>query len=153
MINNKTLATRAILALPLAGLMVTAACLPGGGLMPARGVFVSLQMSGGITARVQTVLIRGDGTVETSGQPTRTLAGGAQAAMDLRDRVIATGVYEVAPGEYLPANTCCDRITYELSLVRNGKSYRYVTMDATENAPRPIFSALAAVQEAIRSAQ
>ena len=148
----KLLASVVILALILTGLLA-AACLPGGGLMPPQQVFVSLQLSGGITARVQTMIIRGDGTVETSGQPTRALAGGAQAASDLRDRVIATGVYEVAPGEYLPANTCCDRITYELTLVRNGRSYRYVTMDATDSAPRPIFSALAAIQEAIRSAQ
>jgi hypothetical protein len=141
--------------------LVATACLPGGGLTPPQQVFVSLHLTGGIAARDQTVLIRVDGSVETSGQlggqpggpPTRTLAGGAQAATDLRDRLIATGVYDVAPGEYLPADPCCDRITYELTLVRNGKTYRYVTMDATDTAPRPIFSALAAVQEAIRSAQ
>jgi hypothetical protein len=143
---------RLFLGLLVMGVVATA-CLPGGGLMPPRQVFVSLQSSGGIAARSQTVVIRADGTVETSGQPTRTLPGGAQAAMDLRDRLVGTGVYEVAPGEYLPANTCCDRMTYELALVRNGKSFRYVTMDSTDSAPRPIFSALAVVQEAIRSAQ
>lgn len=96
----KSLATIFIFVLLLAGFGITA-CLPAGGDLPPREAFVSLQLSGSITARVQTVLIRGDGTVETSGQPTRSLAGGAQAAMDLRDRVIATGVYEVAPGECL----------------------------------------------------
>lgn len=150
--NTKCLAGVLAFVLILAGLGITG-CLPGNGLLPPRQAFVSLQLSGGITGRVQTVVIRGDGTVETTGQPTRSLAGGAQAARDLRDRVIATGVYEVAPGDYLPTDTCCDRITYELILVRNGRSYRYVTMDATDSAPRPIFSALAAVQEVIRSAQ
>ena len=156
-LSLRTLAPILVFRLAVIGLLVpclvATGCLPGGGLMPPRPVFVSLQLSGGIAARDQTVVIRGDGTVETTGQPTRTLAGGAQAAMDPRDRLAATGVYEVAPGEYLPANTCCDRITYELTLVRNGKTYRYVTMDATDSAPRAIFSALTAVQEAIRSAQ
>jgi hypothetical protein len=145
--------------------LVVTSCLPGGGLIPPQQVFVSLHLTGGIAARDQTVVIRDSGSVETSGQlgaqpsgqpsgqPKRTLVGGAQAAMDLRDRLVATGVYEVSPGEYMPANPCCDRITYTLILVRNGKSYRYVTMDATDSAPRPVFSALSAVQEAIRSAQ
>jgi hypothetical protein len=154
---------RLVIVLLVMGVMgvMAAACLPGGGLIPPQQVFVSLHLTGGIAARDQTVVIRGDGAVEASGQlggqpsgqPKRTLVGGAQAAMDLRDRLIATGIYDVAPGEYLPANPCCDRITYELILVRNGKSYRYLTMDATESAPQPIFAALAAVQEAIRSAQ
>jgi hypothetical protein len=155
----------ASVGLPVVGLLVLAlvatACLPGGGLIPPQQVFVSLHLTGGIAARDQTVVIRGDGSVETSGQlagqpsaqPTRALAGGAQAANALRDRLVATGVYDVTPGEYLPADPCCDRITYELTLVRNGKSYRYVTMDATDSAPRPVFAALAVVQEAIRSAQ
>jgi hypothetical protein len=151
--GRRTLVSRAVLAVLLTELMVTAACLPGGGLMPPRQVFVSLQSSGGITARSQTVVIRADGTIEIGGQPARTLAGGAKGAADLRDRLVATGIYEVPPGDYLPENMCCDRMTYELTLVRSGKSYRYVTMDATEDAPRPLFSALAAIQEALRSAQ
>jgi hypothetical protein len=150
-VRIKLLASVPVLVLILTVLLV--ACLPGGGLMPARQVFVRLQLSGGITARVQTMAIRADGTVEASGLPRRALAGGAQAATNLRDQLVATGVYELAPGEYLPTDTCCDRITYELTLVRNGKSYRYVTMDATDGAPRPLSVALAAVQEAIRSAK
>jgi hypothetical protein len=161
-VSSKTLAPIRVFRSAAVGLIVmgllalcllATSCLPGGGLMPPEQVFVSLRLSGGITARDQTTVIRGDGTVETSGQSTRTLVGGAQAAGELRDRLAATGVYSVAPGEYLPADPCCDRITYELTLVRGGKSYRYVTMDATDSAPRPIFAALAAAQEAIRSAQ
>jgi hypothetical protein len=129
------------------------ACQPAGGDLPPREAFVTLRVTGGIAARDQTTVIRGDGSVEITGQPARSLSGGLGAARALQERLLATGVFEVAPGDYLPADPCCDRFTYELTLVRAGKSYRYVTMDATETAPKPIFAALTAVQETVRGAQ
>jgi hypothetical protein len=158
--KTRRTATLLIFFAVFAGIVATG-CLPGGGLIPPQQVFVSLHLTGGIAFRDQTVVIRGDGSVETSGQfggqpsttTKRAMPGGEQAARDLRDRIVATGIYEVAPGEYLPSDPCCDRITYELTLERSGKAYRYVTMDATETAPRPLLAALTAIQEAILSAQ
>lgn len=129
------------------------ACQPAGAGVSPGEIFVTLRLSGGFAPRDQTTTIRGDGRVEISAQPSRTLSGGAGGAMALQERLLSTGIYAVAPGEYLPADPCCDRITYDLTLVHGGKAYRYVTMDSTDSAPRPIFAALAAVQEATRSAQ
>ncbi len=148
----KTSARTGILILLLAA-CGSAACRPAGIELPPREAFVTLRLTGGFAARDVTTVIRGDGSVETGGQPTRTLAGAAAGARALQERLLSTGVFDVAPGDYLPKDPCCDRITYELTLVRSGKSYRFVTMDATDTAPRPIFAALTAVQEATRAAE
>lgn len=113
---------------------------------PADAVIATLERSGGIAGTTETVVVKGDGTVAV-GLTTRQVEGGAAAAAELVSQLVATGIYDVEPGQYMPANTCCDRYTYDLTLVKDGKSYGYVTMDGTENVPPALFEAISLVQQ------
>lgn len=110
-----------------------------------------LRRSGGLARLSETFVIKSDGTIQANAGVLRA-RGGAEAASKLAARIAATNIYSIKPGEYLPANACCDRVLYELMLMRNGQAYEYVTMDSAENAPRPLQETLALIQEYIESA-
>lgn len=118
---------------------------------PAGELVATLQRSGGIAGATETFVVQGDGTVAV-GLTTRQAEGGAEAAADLANRIAATGIYDVAPGQYMPANTCCDRYTYDLTLVRDGQRYHYVTMDGAENAPPALMETISLIQQYVASA-
>jgi len=71
----------------------------------------------------------------------------------LSNALVAAGIYGAQTGSYLPANTCCDRQTYELTLTRGGKSYSFVTMDSTESAPPQLMTAIGLVQRYANAAK
>ncbi|MCA1553903.1 MAG: hypothetical protein LC737_05950, partial [Chloroflexi bacterium] len=71
--------------------------------------------SGGFTGRPETFVLSPDGTV-TNSLATTQVMGGAKAAAQLSQNIMATRIMEVPPGEYLPTNGCCDRYVYELTL-------------------------------------
>ena len=61
-------------------------------------------------------MIKGDGAVNV-GLTTKQTSGGGAAAAQLASQLAASGVFDAAPGKYMPANPCCDRYTYDLTLV------------------------------------
>lgn len=118
---------------------------------PSNQVIATLQRSGGIAGKTETFVVQGNGTVSV-GLASRQAEGGAEAAADLANRLAATGIYDVAPGKYMPENTCCDRYTYDLTLVKDGQKYHYVTMDGTENAPPALLETISLIQQYVASA-
>ena len=116
-------------------------------------VFVRLRITGGIAARDVTTTITGDGVVQVTGAPPKTLSGGAAGAVELSNALVAAGIYGAQTGSYMPANTCCDRQTYELTLTRGGKTYSFVTMDSTESAPAQLMTAIGLVQQYANAAK
>jgi hypothetical protein len=44
--------------------------------------------------------------------------------------------------EYLPEDTCCDRLTHTLTLRRNNQTKTVTTLDATPNAPAALWGAI-----------
>jgi len=113
---------------------------------------ITFRRSGGFAGKVETFDLYDDGRIAVSpgGQP---LEGNALAMEQLMKQIAATGLYDVATGKYLPANTCCDRFIYELTIVREGKTYSYTTIDAAENVPPALLKTLTLIQDYIAKAR
>ncbi len=120
--------------------------------LSATDVIATLRRSGGFAGRTDSFVIKADGAVDV-GSITRRVEGGPGAAAKLATQLAATGIYDVAPGKYMPAVSCCDRFTYDLTLVKDGKSYSYTTMDGSETAPRALVDAVALLQQYINAAR
>ena len=113
---------------------------------------VTFKRSGGIAGVNEVFALNSDGTIIARGQ-TKQVEGGRAAASELAQKIAATGIYQVPPDRYMPLNRCCDRFTYELTLVKDGRTYTYMTMDSTENAPPALLQTLALVHQYIVSAR
>lgn len=107
------------------------------------------ERSGGITGAVQTWEIYADGTVvavhsdeEWQGDATGVATLLAMAAS------FQFGTLEAA---YLPADTCCDRITYTLTITSDGESHTVSTMDEA-GAPDELLALITVVEAFIRTA-
>jgi hypothetical protein len=130
---------------------VVAAPTPAATLPPLTSLEIVFHKSGGIAGVNETTTIRADGTV-VAGTQTRHASGGAQAATELARQIEATGLFAVKPARFMPADPCCDRFTYEVTLVRNGQSFVYATMDATTSAPAALFQVVGLIQRYIAAA-
>lgn len=113
---------------------------------------ITFRRSGGFAGKVETFDLYDDGRIAVS-PGSQPLEGNALAMEQLLKQIAATGLYDVAPGEFLPKNTCCDRFIYELTIVREGKTYTYTTIDAAENAPPALVKTLALIQDYIAKAR
>ena len=98
-----------------------------------------LQQEGGIAGATSelTIFRTGEATLAQDpapgGIPVRrwTLAGSDFAAIDA---LVRSSAFQSLGAEYLPENTCCDRITYTISVPGIDGSHTIRTMDA---APQP----------------
>jgi hypothetical protein len=118
---------------------------------PTDQPLVILERSGGFAGVTEAIVVYGDGTVVMDGETGR-VGGGATAAADLIRQIEATGIYDLKTGKYLAANPCCDRFTYELTLVKEGQKYQYVTMDGAENVPPELVAAISLIRDYAESA-
>ncbi|MGB9890537.1 MAG: hypothetical protein ACPLTQ_12855 [Anaerolineae bacterium] len=66
---------------------------------------------------------------------------------DAVQRIVEGGFLDLAD-EYMPANRCCDRFTYRLTIVYEGSVKTVTTMDGAERPPA-LASALAVVNSLI----
>ena len=120
--------------------------------LPAAGALnVTFERSGGFTGRIESFRLKPDGSVD-DGKVVLRAAGGTAAAASLAAQIAATGIYAVAPGRYMPANTCCDRFEYDLTLTQNGKSYNFVTIDSAPSAPPELVQAIRLISQYINAA-
>ncbi len=113
---------------------------------------IVLQRSGGFTGRTEVFVLKPDGTITMAFGNVKA-PGGSAAALQLAQHIIATSVLGVPPGEYVPANGCCDRYLFELTLGMNGKSYHYATLEGDDSAPPALRETLALIQQYINGAQ
>jgi hypothetical protein len=109
---------------------------------------VTFRRSGGFAGVNEEFVIRSDGSMEAAAG-VRQLS--PQAVSNLRAQIEATGLDGVPPGEYLPADPCCDRFTYELKIVKNGTTYDYITVDDTPGAPPELMDAIDVLQTFLES--
>jgi hypothetical protein len=119
---------------------------------PAVDLTVIFKRSGGIAGVNESYTLKPDGSLDTSKGP-KQADGGATAAAKLASQIAATGIYAVAPAKYLPANPCCDRFTYDLTLTVGGKSFNYTTMDASETAPAALTQTVGLIAQYIAAAR
>ncbi|MCA1553039.1 MAG: hypothetical protein LC737_01540 [Chloroflexi bacterium] len=108
--------------------------------------------SGGFTGRTETFVLNPDGTI-TMSFTTAQVAGGAKAAARLSQNIVATKILELAPGEYLPKNACCDRYVYELTLKLNGKEFNYVALQDDDATPAPLHDTIELIEQYLTTAQ
>lgn len=98
----------------LIALLALAACGPQPTLMPspqptptavipgsAAELTITFRQKGGVAGRADMFVLKPNGTV-TVGTEAKRVEGGAAAA-ELASRLAATGIYDVAPGRYMPA--------------------------------------------------
>jgi len=122
------------------------------GTAPAAGALnVTFERSGGFTGRIEAFRLRPDGSVD-DGKVVLHAAGGSSAAAILASQIAASGIYSVAPGRYMAANTCCDRFEFDLTLTQNGQSYNFVTIDSAESAPPALVQTIRLISQYINEA-
>jgi hypothetical protein len=139
-------------ALALVGLLlVLAACgddAPAGGstTTAVSGVSGTIHRSGGFAGFDQTWVLGSDGTVLGPDGYTALLTAADRAQVEAA--VDAAGFFDLDP-EYLPADPCCDRFTYEVTLTRGTATHTVVTMDGAE-APEGLFALITVLLEVVQ---
>ena len=122
------------------------------GTPPAAGELnLTFERSGGFTGRIETFRLKPDGSVD-DGKVVLHAAGGPSDAATLATQIAATGIYSVAPGQYMAANTCCDRFEYDLTLTQNGQSYHFITIDSADSEPPALAQTIRLISQYINAA-
>ena len=105
--------------------------------MSGNGAMMIFERSGGIAGIQETWHFYGDGRVvrEERRKGTREhVSLSADAVNDAVRRIVEGGFMGLAE-EYMPANPCCDRFTYRLTVVYEGTAKTVTTMDGAEQPP------------------
>ena len=113
---------------------------------------VTLVRSGGLIGRPQTYVLTSDGSVDTGFARLR-VEGGATAMQQLAQNIRATGLLDVPPANYAPANVCCDRYAYELTISVDGKAYVYETIVGSPSVPPALTQTIALIESYIATAR
>ncbi len=121
-------------AAAVAVLLLAAACGDSsGGATAADLRELALERSGGIAGTVEQWILIEDGTLLLP--PTDVAEVLDRAATEtLFDRIEEAGFFDF-DREYLPADTCCDRFAYKLTVVADGRRHTVQTMDGTDAVP------------------
>jgi hypothetical protein len=105
--------------------------------LPADAV-LQFQREGGITGASEVWTVYADGRVEGP--------EGAAAQLDPQDldellaEIDSAGFFAMEP-DYMPLDTCCDRITYQLTVRRSdGQQMTVRTLDAAEETPEALWT-------------
>lgn len=105
---------------------------------------VSFNQSGGIAGIQEDWTIYDDGRILRNGQLLAEIDLEEVAA--LQQELVDLGLKEVA-GDYVPADTCCDRFLYTLNIYEGENFYEITALDGTPDTPEQIWAAI----ELIRS--
>ncbi|MBI5876763.1 MAG: hypothetical protein HZB53_03860 [Chloroflexi bacterium] len=122
---------------------------------PSASTDIVLRRSGGIAGVSDTLTLKADGTViveQRTGPKTLHAVDGAVAYTALLGKLEATGIYNVAPGRYWPADPCCDRFAMELTLHRNGQTLVFATVQGTPGVPQPMLDCFQLILQYVASA-
>ncbi len=120
-------------ASPLASPPSTGTWTPGS----LEGVVIVFERSGGLAGIHEVWRFYEDGRVIKT-EPRRSVTKETQlprgAVQEAVERVIKAGFLDLT-NEYMPANRCCDRFTYRLTIVYKGSVKTVTTMDGAEQPP------------------
>ena len=98
-------------------------------------VLIVYRRSGGLAGLNETWTIYADGRVQYQGGPA---APSKQLTPDqlnvLIDAVRASDFFSLN-GSYVPANSCCDRFLYEITVTLDGRTQTVRTLDAAPDEP------------------
>jgi hypothetical protein len=116
------------------------------------GVFATLERSGGFTGKTTTYVINFDGVV-INGMEVLRVADGKTAVTKLAAQIEATGIYLVAPGEYLPKGSCYDCYYFDVTLTRRGQTYHYETVERADTAPQALWATITLILQYVELAR
>jgi hypothetical protein len=120
--------------------------------IPSGELRITLRRSGGFAGRVENFVLNADGSI-LSGETTKQAIGGANAATQLAAKIDATKIFDLPSGKYLPANTCCDRYMYDLTLVRGDQAYNYITIEGEATTPRALIETITLIERYVAAAR
>ena len=100
-------------------------------------ILIVLQRTGGVAGRKETTTIMDGGAILTEKGPSNVAhsQASAQATTALMQKIADTGIYKLAPGNYIPKGECCDHFNYDLTLSDQGKQYHYLMSDSASLPP------------------
>ncbi len=118
--------------------------------VPAGGPFIRYHRSGGIAGVDETWLFYADGRVEHTGRgPGRAQSLNA-SQLDALMKAARSPEVAALKESYVPANTCCDRFLYEITLVVDGQTKTVRTLDAAPDQPPALTDLLDAIATALQ---
>lgn len=127
---------------------------PPGGRTELNDLLIIFERSGGLAGIQETWRFYGDGRVIREQRMREAGSAQARVAIEHIERaarhLVEAGFLELAD-EYMPTNRCCDRFTYRLTLVYEGKVKTVTTMDGAEQ-PQALAEALRIINELIQQA-
>ncbi|MCA9940604.1 MAG: hypothetical protein KC418_18325 [Anaerolineales bacterium] len=116
---------------------------------PTGTPILRFQQSGGIVALNDEWAIYADGLITLNGSPNQQIA--PTRVLALRDQLLGYGFNDL-DATYLPADPCCDRFTYTLTLYQDGQSHSITTIDGTEGVPAELWQSIQAVLDLLSGA-
>lgn len=105
----------------------------------AAEILITLDASGGIAGMIEHFEVWTDGKLVQTNDRAGSLAEG-QATPDQLSQLtalLASPDFKALKSEYMPASTCCDLMTYVLTLPGEGKGSTITTMDGADY-PEPL---------------
>lgn len=115
---------------------------------PVGAVVVRLQQSGGIAGINDDWAIYDDGLITLNGSENQRVAPEKVAA--LQQQLLDLGFNELE-ASYLPADPCCDRFTYVITLHTGDQTHTVTTIDETPDAPPALWQSLQAILDLLAS--
>ncbi len=109
---------------------------------PTGMVVVRLQQSGGIAGLNDDWAIYDDGLITLNGSENQRVAPEKVAA--LQQQLVDLGFNDL-DASYLPADPCCDRFTYVITLHIGDQTHTVTTIDETPDAPPALWQSLQAI--------
>ncbi len=107
---------------------------------------VIFNRSGGIAGLDETWTVFLDGTVETNSTTQPQLS--AEDVEQLLNSLESTGFFELED-RYMPEDTCCDHIFYQVTAVSGSQRHTVATLETTPDMPEALQQTLRLIQAAL----
>jgi hypothetical protein len=127
---------------------------PSKGSGESKGLLLVYERSGGLAGVQQVYEIYADGRVvakDDRQSANATMQADAESVKELIMAIERAGFFDLKES-YLPLNKCCDRMTYRITIYRNGEAKTVTTMDGVENPPEALVQVQAALAAFLQKA-
>ncbi len=129
---------------PLTSPLASPLAVPGGSLV------ILVHRTGGLAGVDETWTMYDDGRVAYTGHGTGTQTNQISSDAVAAVMALARANFAALDTEYNPANTCCDRFVYEITITVNGQSKTIHAVDGATDEPPTTTQILTALQAAMK---
>jgi hypothetical protein len=116
---------------------------------PLEKAILIYERSGGLAGLTELWVVYDDGRVATGDG--REFYVTPEEVAGIVSKAKALGFFDMA-NEYIPKNTCCDRLSYSITIQGQHGMHTVETMDGTESAPRALWDLLDTVTQLVEHA-